>query len=224
MRLKPYQNKDGKRVWLSRDEIAQLIDQAEDTEQEIAFKLGVRCGLRRKEIVQITAGDLVTSEKNSVHLRVWEDVAKKGHYREPPVPDDLATQIGALIDFKDLDRDDCIVDRNDKTVYRWVRRAADRLEEETEDEGWSFLNVHDLRRSWGTHMLSEGVLPSVVMSWGGWRDWDVFREHYLGEFSPRVIERERQKVDFLASGETIESEPITHCVVPDSSSAKYVTD
>lgn len=38
------------------------------------------------------------------------------------------------------------------------------------------------------------------MAWGGWRDWDTFREHYLGEFSPEAIKRERAKVDFLGGG------------------------
>ncbi len=219
MRLKPYEKRNGKRVWLSREEIEQIIDQAEDTEQEIAIKLAVRSGLRRNEIVEVTAGDLATSERGSYHLRVWEPVAKKGHYREPPIPDDLATQIEALIDFQGLDDDDPIVDRNDKTVYRWVRRAADRLENETGDEGWQFLDVHDLRRSWATHILAEGVLPSVVMDWGGWTDWETFRRHYLGEFSPRVLERERQKVDYLADGDPIDTDTLSHNVVPDSSSA-----
>jgi len=35
------------------------------------------------------------------------------------------------------------------------------------------------------------------MAWG-WEDWQTFRDHYLGEFSPEAIRRERQKVDYLA--------------------------
>lgn len=89
-------------------------------------------------------------------------------------------------------------------------RATERLEAETGDEGWSRVDVHDLRRSWATHILAQGVLPSVVMSWGGWKDWETFRRHYLGEFSPEVLEREREKVEYLANGDPIDATPATN--------------
>jgi hypothetical protein len=47
------------------------------------------------------------------------------------------------------------------------------------------------------HLLEQGVLPSVVMAFGGWDDWETFRRHYLGEFSPEAIRRECAKIDFL---------------------------
>lgn len=46
-------------------------------------------------------------------------------------------------------------------------------------------------------LLEDGVLPSVVLSWDGWEDWETFRDHYLGEFSPEAIKRERVKVSFI---------------------------
>ncbi|WP_318569911.1 site-specific integrase [Salinigranum marinum] len=221
MRMKPYENREGKRVWLSTDEIEQVIDEAKDTEQHIALSLAARCGLRRKEIVQITPADLVTSEKENYHLRVWEDVAKKGHYREPPVPDLLADKMETMADLTAMDRDDPFVSVSDRTVYRWLNRATDRIEERTQDEGWSRVDVHDLRRSWATHILGEGVLPSVVMSWGGWHDWDTFRKHYLGEFSPEVLDRERQKVDYLADGDALEADSAGSVMPPSSSSIQH---
>lgn len=214
--MKPYPNQSGKRVWLSRKEISSVIDEAESTEQRIAFKLTARCGLRRNEIVQITPADLVTGENGDYHLRVWEDVAKHDHYREPPVPKMLATEIQTLAELSDIDDDESLISVTDKTVYRWLMRATDRLEDETGDEGWRRVDLHDLRRSWATHILGEGVLPSVVMSWGGWHDWDTFRRHYLGEFSPEVLQRERQKVEYLADGDPIEAESPANNVVPTS--------
>lgn len=224
MRMKSYEKRGGKRVWLSTDEIEQVIDGAEDTEQHIALSLAARCGLRRKEIVQISPADLVTSEKENYHLRVWEDVAKKDHYREPPVPDPLANKMETMADLTSMDRDDPFVTVSDRTVYRWLDRATDRIEERTQDEGWSRVDVHDLRRSWATHILGEGVLPSVVMAWGGWHDWDTFRRHYLGEFSPEVLDRERQKVDYLAAGDALEADTVGSVMPPSSSSPQYADD
>ena len=38
------------------------------------------------------------------------------------------------------------------------------------------------------------------MEWGGWEDWQTFRNHYLAEFSPEALRRERGKVGWLAEG------------------------
>lgn len=194
MRLKEYDDRDGMRVWLGRDELAEFIEEYESPEQRLAFLLAGRVGLRRSEVISVTPADIVDTPTGK-HLRIWQDYAKRDHYREPPLSDNVAS-IGETLGYA-LDDDEPLVDVDGSTVYRWVRRAADRREDETGDEGWSYLDVHDLRRTWGTMLLEEGVLPSVVMSWGGWEDWETFRKHYLGEFSPEAIKRERRKVEFL---------------------------
>ncbi|MFC6991808.1 site-specific integrase [Haladaptatus sp. GCM10025707] len=195
MRLDPYPTRDdGMRVWLSKEEMQQLINEADGPQQKIAFLLGGRCGLRRSEITQVCPKDFVTGPTGK-HVRIWEDYAKREHYREPPVPDNLYSIVETFAWNRDDDAP--VVDVPDKYVYRWVRRAADRLQVQTGDEGWQFVGPHDLRRTWGTHLLEQGVLPSVVMAFGGWDDWDTFRRHYLGEFSPEAIRRECAKVDFL---------------------------
>lgn len=199
MRRKPYPERDGMRVWLDPDELDQLIDRVGSTNQRrVAVELAARCGLRREEAVGVTPGDVVDGPTGETALRVREDVAKFGHYREVPVPDTLAARLDALADVRGSD--DPVVDRTGKTLWRWVTDAGDDLADETGDEGWRDLDVHDLRRTWGTMLLEEGVLPSVVMDWGGWRDWETFRRHYLGEFSPRALRRERSKVSFLGGG------------------------
>lgn len=194
MRLKDHPERDGKRVWLAESEMQSLLDQADGPIQRVAFLLAGRVGLRRDELVQIRPKDFVDGPTGT-HVRVWEDYAKRDQYREPPVPDELKTTVEA-VSYQASD-DEPVVDVNDHTVYRWVKRAAERLEEGTGDEGWQFVSPHDLRRTWGTALLERGVIPSVVMSWGGWNDWETFRKHYLGEFSPEGIKRERAKVPYL---------------------------
>lgn len=203
MRLKQYDSRDGMRVWLSNEELDALIDRAETPHQRLAFLLGGRVGLRRSEIIRITPNDLVDGPTGK-HVRIWEDYAKRDQYREPPIPDNVEA-IANTLAFEQAS-DEPLIDVDGTTVYRWVQKAASSLERETNDEGWTYLDVHDLRRTWGTSLLERGVLPSVVMAWGGWRDWDTFREHYLGEFSPEAIKRERSKVDFLSGGDR-EPEP-----------------
>jgi len=120
MRLKDYDERDGKRVWLSESELSLLLDNTTPNhrEQEAAFLLAGR----------------------------------------------------------------------------------ERCYAETGEDGWEYVGPHDLRRSWGVRLLEAGVLPSVVMEWGGWEDWQTFRNHYLAEFSPEALRRERGKVGWLAEG------------------------
>jgi integrase len=199
VRLKDYTQKDGKRVWLNRREISQLLDEAETAEQEVAFRLGVQSGLRSKEIVGtdedhgVRRVDLRRSEIGDV-VRVWRGKGDK--YRETP----YSTEINRLLMGMDLEPDETIIDIDASTLYKWVQRAGERLHSEYGDEGWLELGPHDLRRTWGVQLLEQGVLPSVVMEWGGWEDWDTFRRHYLTEFSPEALRRESQKVDWLTDG------------------------
>ena len=191
MRLDDYAEKDGKRVWLTEEEINRLVDVYEDPEKRVALMLAGRAGLRRSEIVSVQKKDFEMAPSGFV--RVWGDYAKRDKYREAPIPDELDHVVSALTHgYSDEDR---VVDASGTTVWRWVQRAADGIQEETGDEGWGYLDVHDLRRSWGGHLLWDcGVLPTVVMEFGGWTDWDTFADHYLGEITPQAQQREREKV------------------------------
>jgi hypothetical protein len=148
----------------------------------------------REEVVGVTPADVVGGPTGEVALRAREDVAKFAHDREVPVPEPLAARIDALGDVRD--RDEPVVDRTGTTVYRWVTSAGEYLAQK-HDDSWRNLDVHDLRRTRGTNLPEEDVLPPVVMDWGGWRSWEPVRRHYLGEFSPRALGRGRGKVDFL---------------------------
>lgn len=203
MRLDDYAKKDGKRVWLTLDEMNRLIDTADSPEKRVAFMLAGKAGLRREEIVSVTPNDFKHADDG--FLRIWSDYAKRDKYREAPVPDELEHRVSTLA--FDQAADQPVVDVVGSTVYRWVRRSAEQLQAETDNIGWSFLDVHDLRRSWGGHLLWNcGLMPSVVMEFGGWEDWETFREHYLGSITPEAAQRERAKIDYI--GGSIEADEL----------------
>lgn len=195
MRLKDYDTQDGKRVWLSEKELQTLLSHTDTDhpEMDAALLLAGRCGLRRKEIVEVAPKDLVRTDHGQV-VRIWDGKGDK--YREVPAPDALLNIALGL----NRDQAEPLVTVDPSTIYDWVRRARERTRAETEDEGWKYVGPHDLRRSWGVRLLESGVLPSVVMEWGGWEDWQTFRDHYLAEFSPEALRRERGKVSWLAGG------------------------
>lgn len=208
MRLKDYDERDGKRVWLSEDELDLLLDHTdpEHPEMDVAMILAGRCGLRRKEITGddeqpgVRPSDLVNNATGQI-VRVWHGKGDK--YREVPAPGEL-TQLALGMG---RDPDEPLVTVDPSTVYDWVARCRDRCRAETGDEGWKFVGPHDLRRSWGVRLLESGVVPSVVMEWGGWDDWETFRNHYLAEFSPEALRRERGKVPWLGGEPATDAQP-----------------
>jgi len=67
----------------------------------------------------------------------------------------------------------------------------------TNDPGWSYVGMHDLRRTWATSLRSADIDAVVVCDWGGWDDLDTFLNHYRGTYSPEAQRREREKVSWL---------------------------
>jgi integrase len=199
--MKDYDSRDGKRVWLSESEMQLLSEQTDSNhpEMDAALLLAGRCGLRRQEIVDVAPSHIVQTDHGQV-VRIWDGKGSK--YREVPAPDDLLNIVLGL----SREPDEAIVDVDDSTIYDWVQRCRERTHAKTGDEGWLFVGPHDLRRSWGVRLLEAGVLPSVVMEWGGWEDWQTFRDHYLAEFSPEALRRERGKVSWLGGQRSRDSD------------------
>lgn len=194
MRCEPYDGQDGQKVWLDHDEVELLIRETDGSEQRIAVELGVRCGLRAKEIVDVTPVDVVEHERSA---RVRVQHGKGDKYREVPIPSTLHSRIEALADIRTETTDTPIVNKSTRTLERWVSHASDRCRAETGDDNWRFLGPHDLRRTWGTQLVEAEVEPGMIMVWGGWEDWETFREHYLGAYSPEMERKQAAKVPWL---------------------------
>lgn len=194
MFLRPYDEKDGRMVWLDEDEVELFLSRADDTTTQIAFALGVRCGLRSHEIVSVTPADIVAT---SAGPRVRIEEGKGDTYRETPAPIELYHSAKSAVDFGGIDRHQALVPKSTRTIRRWVSTTGDELAEMTGDTGWSYLGSHDLRRTWATQLAGSGIDPLLVCDWGGWDDIETFLEHYRGVYSPQVQRRELDKVDWL---------------------------
>lgn len=194
MQLRDHPDDDGKRVWLLEEETDDLLDAVTDTERKVALSLAARCGLRTQEVVDVSPEDIVDGPAGKM-LRVWEGKGSK--YRETPIPKSLSQQIGTYVDMRDEGMETNLVPRSTRTLRKWIESARQTMAEETGDEGWHFVSMHDLRRSWGQQLVESDVEPGMVMLWGGWENWETFREHYLGQYSAQKQQAERAKVAFL---------------------------
>ena len=111
MRLNDHPERESaKRVWLNyteaNDQVRTLIDEAESPQQKISLRPGAQAGLRREEIVGVTANDFTHAPDGG--LRVWNDYAKRRKYRETLIPEKLASSV--LTITYDHDPDEPIVD------------------------------------------------------------------------------------------------------------------
>ena len=195
MNLREHDHADGMAVWLSTVDSDRLIDAADTKEQEIAFSLGVRCGLRSHEILQVRPSDIVDTDAGT--MLVIEH-GKGDKYRETPIPSDLATMIQTAAEYGDSDADAPIISvTSTRSLRRWVKRAADQLADETDDTRWRHLSTHDLRRTWATALADADVDPLLALDWGGWNDLETFLDHYKGAYSPEAQRRNRDKVAWL---------------------------
>lgn len=183
------------KVWLSDQEVDELLDAAKNTEHRIAMALGARCGLRSHEILDVAPEHVVDSDAGTM-LRVHHGKGDK--YRETPMPRDLKTTIETVADVRAEDDSKPLVSVTEtRSLRRWVKRAARIMTDETGDEGWHHLSSHDLRRTWATNLRNADVDPLIACDWGGWNDLETFLDHYQGRHSPEAQRREREKVEWM---------------------------
>lgn len=191
MLTEEYEDKDGRRVWLDRNEVELLLDQMDGPRQRCAVRLGAECGLRSHEIVEVRPDHLFVDDVAGPMLRVPEGKGDKP--RETVMPESLRVLVRAL---GDGDPDEPVVGAAGRTLRYWIQDGRETLAE-TEDERWRFVTSHDLRRSWAGALANADVDETVALRMGGWADLETFLNHYRGDATPKAVSREREKVEWL---------------------------
>jgi len=192
MNLEEHDKRQDMQVWLSADEVTQLLDATEGTQETVAVGLGVRCGLRSHEILDVAPRDVHDTDAGTM-LRVHHGKGDK--YRETPIPSELATTIRTVGDIRGDEKTAVVDVTTTRSLRRMLNRVVDRID--SDDPGWNELTFHDLRRTWCTQIAWKDVDTRIVCAWGGWNSIDTFLEHYQGTSTPEAQLRERSKVEWL---------------------------
>jgi integrase len=194
MFFEKHDKRDDYKMWLSQDEIEQLLGASSDSHHRIAFELGARCGLRTEEIVSVAPAHVNDTEAGDM-LRV--DSAKNDDIRQVPIPPQLATRLRTIDDVRSEPSDEPIIQSSKRTLRRWIKGTVEELAEKTDEDMWQYVTMHDLRRTWATSLKGEDVDAMMVCDWGGWSDLETFLDHYRGKFSPEAQRKQREKVEWL---------------------------
>lgn len=194
MQTRPFPEKDGRRVWLSRPEQQRLRQVADDgSEQSLVVALGLH-GLRVSETCSVTADGLRRLADGETSV-IEVPRGNKTGTREVPISDDLATTLRVRTNAAGLDGDDEFVSVGTRQASRWLESLTDELADEKDD--WRHVGTHDLRRTWATDtyysLATSGnpIAESLVLSWGGWEQSETgrttFNENYLGPVPDHVV-------------------------------------
>lgn len=174
MRAKPL------REVLTREEIDQMEAAVPSERDKLIIRLFGDCGLRREELTQLRAGDIVRSGRQA-HLRV---LGKFSRLRDVPLPPQLLRRLERFIDGLPTERssDRIFVSLrrgpvgeyeplNPNGVFQVVKDASRR----------AGLNKrvfpHLLRHSWMTDMLRSGMNP-IQLSLIAGASQEVIAQHY----------------------------------------------
>ena len=121
-----FQEHDGRedmKVWLADQEVEQLLEVASDVDVEhyLAIGLGVRCGLRSAEVLDVEPRDV--QDATAGRMR-WVQDGKGGKSQETPIPTQLATTIPTVADVREASTSAPLLDVTTRTLRRWVKKCA----------------------------------------------------------------------------------------------------
>jgi integrase len=121
--LQELDGREDMKVWLADQEIKQLLEVASDVDVEhyLAIGLGVRCGLRSAEVLDVTPRYIQDTTAGRM-LRVQDGKGEK--YRETTVPTELATTLSTVADVREASTSEPLLDVTTRTLRRWVDAAA----------------------------------------------------------------------------------------------------
>lgn len=206
MQTRPYAEKDGLRIWLSRSERELLLESVDDPRRRIALQLGLH-GLRTDEIVDTNNGpgvrpeDIRSLDGCDGHVLIIPD-GKTGK-REVPISNDLAERIRYLKSAAQLRASEDLIDVSTRTVRKWMEEAREAVVEDAGEDA-QLLGMHDLRRTWATDAYYSfafngvPIAEQLVMSFGGWKQSETgrttFRKNYLGPVPDHVV---RKTLEYL---------------------------
>lgn len=160
---------------LKEDEMRRLLTQAQilDWEWYPHYALAVYTGMRNGELYALTWDKVDLDQRTILVNRSWNN---RNGFKPTKSEDDRIVEIAKpliplLMDLKaDSAGSDYVLPRMD----RWDRgQQARDLRLFCQANGLPLVRFHDLRASWATLLLGNGVEPIKVMKMGGWKDLDT---------------------------------------------------
>ncbi|MHC3439562.1 hypothetical protein ACYJ1Y_16090 [Natrialbaceae archaeon A-gly3] len=166
------------RCFLEREEYRMMDELADELygEEEPWVKHGIRImalSVRFGTLTRIRGGAFHEGERGIMLLRVREKNSRGDDDKRRPrdiwVPRPLYNEFGQYMEENNIGEDDRLFPASESTFRRRFNSLCEELAERTDDEDWSKVTPHDLRRYYAIHfMFRLRVDPALVRQMGGW--------------------------------------------------------
>jgi integrase len=187
------------KCWLREGEYESLVDAAGGWRDELILRLGGEVGLRSFEVPQIQPTHIrreVGDGFEAYLLRVPEGKDTRdgvGKPRDAYLPRRLETEMTRFAEERGLDDTDPFAPVTPRRIQQVVKEAAEVAANRTGDDDFRKVSSHDLRRYFAqTLLVRERMNPRVVMSVGGWSDFQAI-EPYLNQPDVATIAKEFER-------------------------------
>jgi integrase len=197
MRLESTSGNETK-VWLTDDELEDLRRATATLRDDLIIQLGAYVGLRAFEITQVRPSGVSETENGEYRLHVpggKDTTGSGGKRRDAYLPTDVERDLQRYQNSQNLPPADPYIELTTDGVRKVIMRTAEKAAEMTDDERFTHVSSHDLRRRFAQRLLvDENMNPRVVMAVGGWDSFAAI-EPYLNEPTPDVVDEAFANVD-----------------------------
>jgi len=191
MRLESTAREEVYKVWITDEELRELRRASANHRDDLVIQLGGYVGLRAFEVPQIRQKHVKRTEDGE-HYRLRVPKGKDtsgngGKPRDAYLPQDVESDIHRYLNAENIGRNEPLVDLSERGVRDIVKRTANQVAEETDDNDFRYLSSHDLRRRFAQRLLVDRQMnPRVVMQVGGWDSFQAI-EPYLNSPTSKVV-------------------------------------
>ncbi|MDJ1431153.1 site-specific integrase [Halostagnicola sp. A-GB9-2] len=165
-----------------------LVDAADSFRTEIMLRVAGEVGLRVGEIANaqprhILAADDPSLDAHFLAVPEGKDTTgelENGKYREAYLPSDVERLLTRFIRTNSIGQTEPIVGVGKRRIQQIYEDIGEVVADKTGRREWVRLSPHDLRAYYAhTCLVRKGMNPEVVMSAGGWEDYESIKP-YLG--------------------------------------------
>jgi len=193
---------------IEADEFEKLLKATTNPTFRVLLIVGYYQGLRRSELCNLrwNAVDLNSSVLRVMNVVEADELTKSRKNRTLPLHPKVAAELSAL--RADVPK---VVEGGEQRtkfphVFTWDNGDPYRADWATVEfrritakSGIPACTLHDLRRSFSTHMQRAGVDKATVKDLGGWSTISVVEKHYTGE----VVDAWKKAIERLAASQGV---------------------
>lgn len=157
--------------WLTEDEYRALVEAAPSEDSRILVRLAGEAGLRPEEMLDVQLGKHEVIDGYHFLQLPNIDTERGPEFRDVYLTDSLYDDLVTYAEAEGRSFDAPLFSFVKRTLQGKIKRAAESLAEEWENDDYEYISSKDLRRFFAKRLLlGDRVHLRVIMELGGWEN------------------------------------------------------